>query len=62
MGNEKTAAGAASDSSEKLITRLRRKYPWLDHMLRANDAFNERYGNHYAAAITYFSVLSVIPI
>ncbi len=31
-------------------------------MLRANDAFNERYGNHYAAAITYFSVLSVIPI
>lgn len=41
---------------------MRRKFPWLDHVLRANDAFNERYGNHYAAAITYFSVLSLVPI
>ncbi|WP_037356408.1 inner membrane protein YhjD [Amycolatopsis orientalis] len=47
---------------EKLLPRLRRKYPWLDHLIRANDSFNENYGNHYAAAITYFSVLSVIPI
>jgi membrane protein len=41
---------------------LRRKYQWPDHLIRANEAFTERYGNHYAAAITYFSVLSVIPI
>ncbi|GAB3373428.1 inner membrane protein YhjD [Amycolatopsis echigonensis] len=47
---------------EKLLPRLRRKYPWLDHLIRANDSFNENYGNHYAAAITYFSVLSVFPI
>lgn len=47
---------------EKLLPRLRRKYPWLDHVIRANDAFTERYGNHYAAAITYFSVLSVFPL
>ncbi|MDT8909601.1 inner membrane protein YhjD [Amycolatopsis sp. PS_44_ISF1] len=47
---------------EKLLPRLRRKYPWLDHVIRANDSFSENYGNHYAAAITYFSVLSVIPI
>ncbi|MPY83610.1 MAG: inner membrane protein YhjD [Actinophytocola sp.] len=47
---------------DKLLPRLRRRYPALDHVLRANDAFNERYGDHYAAAITYFSVLSVIPI
>jgi membrane protein len=47
---------------EKLLPRLRRKYPWLDHLLRANESFNDNYGNHYAAAITYFSVLSVIPI
>lgn len=47
---------------EKLLPRLRRKYQWLDHLIRANDSFNEHYGNHYAAAITYFSVLSVIPI
>ncbi|MEU6646241.1 inner membrane protein YhjD [Saccharomonospora sp. NPDC046836] len=49
-------------TKEKLLPRLRRKYPWLDHVLRANDAFTERYGNHYAAAITYFSVLSLFPL
>ncbi|MBK1789314.1 inner membrane protein YhjD [Prauserella cavernicola] len=47
---------------EKLLPRLRRKYPWFDHVLRANDAFTERYGDHYAAAITYFSVLSLFPL
>ncbi|WP_103353006.1 inner membrane protein YhjD [Amycolatopsis sp. CA-128772] len=52
----------ANEEKEKLLPRMRRKYPWLDHLIRANDAFTERYGNHYAAAITYFSVLSVIPI
>ncbi|WP_033295179.1 inner membrane protein YhjD [Amycolatopsis jejuensis] len=47
---------------DKLLPRLRRKYPWLDHLVRANESFTENYGNHYAAAITYFSVLSVFPI
>ena len=51
-----------AEDKEKLVPRLRRKYAWLDHVLRANDAFGERYGNHYAAAITYFSVLSLFPL
>lgn len=51
-----------ADEKENLIPRLRRKYPWLDHVLRANEAFGERYGKHYAAAITYFSVLSLFPL
>ncbi|WP_372493344.1 inner membrane protein YhjD [Prauserella halophila] len=41
---------------------MRRKYPWLDHLVRAGDAFTARHGNHYAAAITYFSVLSLFPL
>ncbi|MFJ9783729.1 inner membrane protein YhjD [Amycolatopsis sp. NPDC101161] len=53
---------ANEETKEKLLPRLRRKYPWLDHLIRANEAFGERYGNHYAAAITYFSVLSVFPL
>jgi membrane protein len=48
--------------NEKPLPRLRRKYPWLDHLARANEAFTEHYGNHYAAAITYFSVLSLFPL
>jgi membrane protein len=47
---------------ESFLTRQRRKRPWLDHLVRAGEAYTERYGNHYAAAITYFSVLSLIPL
>lgn len=55
-------AGKGGQDDEKLLARLRRRYGWLDHVVRANEAFTERYGNHYAAAITYFSVLSLFPL
>ena len=48
--------------NESFLTRQRAKRPWLDHLVRAGEAFTERYGNHYAAAITYFSVLSLFPL
>ena len=38
------------------------KRPGIDHLLRANEAYTEQHGNHYAAAITYFSVLSLVPL
>lgn len=44
------------------LPRLRRKYPWLDHVFVAATTYANRYGNHYAAAITYFSVLSLFPL
>jgi membrane protein len=47
---------------ESFLTRQRRARPWLDHLVRAGEAYSERYGNHYAAAITYFSVLSLFPL
>ncbi|MFI7679669.1 inner membrane protein YhjD [Actinophytocola sp. NPDC049390] len=47
---------------ESFLTRQRRKRPWLDHLVRAGASYTERYGNHYAAAITYFSVLSLFPL
>lgn len=60
-GTHGNTAGAAP-KKEPLIPRLRRRYHWLDHLMRANESFGEHYGNHYAAAITYFSVLSLIPM
>jgi membrane protein len=45
-----------------LVARLRERYSWLDHVLRANESYNDRHGNYYAAAMTYFSVLSIMPI
>lgn len=41
---------------------LRERYPSLDHVMRAAKAYTDNNGNHYAAAITYFSVLALIPL
>ncbi|MEV8437107.1 inner membrane protein YhjD [Actinosynnema sp. NPDC051121] len=50
-------AGAGSK-----IDRMRRERPWLDHLFRAAQRYSEQYGAHYAAAVTYFSVLSLVPM
>lgn len=44
------------------MDKWRRKYAWLDHIMLAYERYTERYGAHYAAAVTYFSVLSLVPI
>lgn len=41
---------------------MRRRFRWLDHLIRAGGRYEERYGTHYAAAVTYFSVLSLVPM
>jgi membrane protein len=42
--------------------QLRERYEWLDHLVRAGARYTERHGDHYAAAVTYFSVLSLVPL
>jgi membrane protein len=34
----------------------------IAHLVRAGERFSDRMGNHFAAAITYFSFLSLVPI
>ncbi|MFC6089549.1 inner membrane protein YhjD [Saccharothrix lopnurensis] len=53
---------ADSAGGESKIDRLRREKPWLDHVFRAVQRYQEQYGAHYAAAVTYFSVLSLVPM
>ncbi|MGD7705533.1 YhjD/YihY/BrkB family envelope integrity protein [Propionibacteriaceae bacterium Y2014] len=36
--------------------------PWVEHLLRANTRFNGRLGNQFGAAMTYFSVLAMVPV
>ena len=36
--------------------------PFVAHLLRANQRFGGRLGNQFGAAITYFSVLAIVPI
>jgi membrane protein len=53
-----------TDKPEKpsKVAELRARYPWLDHLARAGASYTENHGNHYAAAITYFSVLALFPL
>ena len=45
----------------KLIEDLKAK-PWVAHAIEAFGRFGERLGGQFAAAITYFSVLSIVPV
>ena len=51
----------SSDQPARLA-RLREQHPWVDHLAKAAERYDERYGAHYAAAVTYFSVLSLVPL
>jgi membrane protein len=44
------------------VQELRERWGWFDHLARAGEAFSERYGSQFAAAVTYFSVLSLFPL
>lgn len=50
------------DAAPSRLERLRARYGWLDHLVRAGTRFTEHHGTHYAAAITYFSILSLVPL
>ncbi|MDT7706214.1 MAG: rane protein [Pseudonocardiales bacterium] len=56
---EKAAEKPATPSK---FQQLRDRYEWLDHLVRAGQRYTERHGDHYAAAITYFSVLALFPL
>jgi membrane protein len=43
------------------LERLKSK-PWVAHILRAVERFNNRLGSQFGAAITYFSILALVPI
>lgn len=50
------------DDGPTFLERQREKHPWLDHLVRAGERYTENHGDHYAAAITYFSVLALVPL
>ena len=50
------------DAKPSKFEQLRAKYGWLDHLVRAGARFTDHHGTHYAAAITYFSILSLVPL
>ena len=58
-----TNAGSGSGSGEPTrLEALRARYPWLDHLVRAATRYTDKHGDHYAAAITFFSILALVPL
>lgn len=47
--------------AKRLAARIQ-AIPSVAHLIRAGERFNDRMGNQFGAAITYFSFLSLIPI
>ena len=58
------AANGRSDGDAKpsKLEQLRARYGWLDHLVRAGARYTDHHGDHYAAAITFFSILSLVPL
>lgn len=62
--NDKSLQEKASKALETVTSTAQKiqRRPVVAHLLRAAERFNDRLGNQFGAAITYFSFLSMIPI
>jgi membrane protein len=45
-----------------ILDRLRARYGWFDHVMRAQERYNDSKGDFYAAGITYFTVFAIFPL
>ncbi len=45
-----------------ILDRLRARYGWFDHLMRANERFEERKGNYFAAGLTYYTLFALFPL
>ena len=53
---------ARRDRLRARIAAVRARHEWLDHLSRATERHVQQRGNHFAAAITFFSVLTAVPL
>ncbi|MCG7592898.1 inner membrane protein YhjD [Mycobacterium sp. PSTR-4-N] len=44
------------------LDRLRARMPWFDHVMRAQQRYNDSKGDFYAAGITYFTIFALFPL
>lgn len=53
---------AEPDDKPGVLERLRVKFAWFDRVMRAQERYNDRKGDFYAAGITYFTVFALFPL
>jgi membrane protein len=61
-GGSMMSRSSSSARLQAAVRGLRARHEWIDHLLRAGARYHERHGNHFAAAITFFSVLNAVPL
>ena len=54
--------GTADDSKPGILDRFRARYHWFDHVMRAQERYQESKGDFYAAGITYFTIFALFPM
>jgi membrane protein len=45
-----------------ILDRLRARYGWFDHVMSANERFNDCKGNFYAAGLAYYTIFALFPL
>ncbi|MCV6987407.1 inner membrane protein YhjD [Mycobacterium shinjukuense] len=45
-----------------ILDRLRARFGWLDHLLRAHTRFQDRNGGFFAAGLTYYTIFALFPL
>jgi membrane protein len=45
-----------------ILDRLRARFGWFDHAMRANDRYEECRGNFFAAGLTYYTIFALFPL
>ena len=45
-----------------LVDRLRARFGWFDHVMRAQERYQRAKGDFYAAGITYFTIFALFPL
>lgn len=54
--------GATDPGEPSFLDRQREQRPWLDHLVRAGSRYTGNKGDYFAAGITYYTVLALVPI
>jgi membrane protein len=45
-----------------ILDRLRNRYEWIDHLMRAYRRYSDRNGGFFAAGLTYYTIFALFPL
>ncbi|WP_059016101.1 inner membrane protein YhjD [Mycobacterium sp. M26] len=52
----------ADPATPGILDRLRARYGWFDHVMRAQQRYDKSKGDFYAAGITYYTIFALFPL